>query len=118
MLVLILNVKGAHAIFAFVINFLGVDWHPKKIIIGFFEAIGIFEQSLAKKLIEILSKYDLIISYVKDEGFNLHIMTRVFKLVVSCEFWVKRNVFMVHVSIMHFLRLINMLQSMKYFVRV
>jgi hypothetical protein len=52
----------------------------KKIIIGFFEAIGIFEQSLAKNLIELLDKYDLTIAYVKDENFNLHIMTIILKL--------------------------------------
>jgi hypothetical protein len=31
--------KGAHHIFALVIYFLGVDWHPKHIKIGLFEAI-------------------------------------------------------------------------------
>jgi hypothetical protein len=31
--------KGTHDIFAFVINFLGVDWQPKHITIGLFEAI-------------------------------------------------------------------------------
>jgi hypothetical protein len=29
--------KGTHDIFAFVINFLGVDWQPKDITIGLFE---------------------------------------------------------------------------------
>jgi hypothetical protein len=59
-----------------------------KIIIEFFEAIGISEQSLAKNLIELLDKYNFAIAYVKDENFKLHIMIRVLKLVVSCEFWV------------------------------
>jgi hypothetical protein len=30
--------KGAHDIFALVINFLGFDWQPKQVIIGLFEA--------------------------------------------------------------------------------
>ncbi len=33
--------KGAHNIFALVINFLGFDWQPKHVTIGLFEAIKI-----------------------------------------------------------------------------
>jgi hypothetical protein len=43
---------------------------------------------LAKKLIDLLEKYNLrkkIAEYVKDEGSNLNTMTIVLKSVVSCE---------------------------------
>jgi hypothetical protein len=44
--------------------------------------------ALAKDLIDLLNKYDLmkkIIAYVKDEIFNLNIMTPTLKFVVSCD---------------------------------
>jgi hypothetical protein len=44
--------------------------------------------ALAKDLIDLLNKYDLmkkIIGYVKDEIFNLNIMTPTLKFVVSCD---------------------------------
>jgi hypothetical protein len=56
--------------------------------IGPFEAINTFQESLAKNLIEFLEKYDLrkkIIAYVKNEGFNFNTMTIALKLVVSCD---------------------------------
>jgi hypothetical protein len=43
---------------------------------------------LAKKLIELLDNYALKrknIAYVKDEGFNLKIMTIALKSIVSCD---------------------------------
>ncbi len=44
--------------------------------------------ALVKDLINLLNKYDLmkkIITYVKDEIFNLNIMTPTIKFVVSCD---------------------------------
>jgi hypothetical protein len=43
---------------------------------------------LAKNLTKLLDNYALrrkIISYVKDEGFNLNIMTTTLKSIVSCD---------------------------------
>jgi hypothetical protein len=42
--------KGAYEIFAFVINFLGSNWQPKHIAIGFFETFNTFGLALAKAL--------------------------------------------------------------------
>jgi hypothetical protein len=46
--------KGAHDIFALMINFLGVNWQPKHIMIELFETMHISKQSLANTLIELL----------------------------------------------------------------
>jgi hypothetical protein len=46
--------KGGHDMFALVIYFLGVNWQPKHITFGHFEAIDISGQNLTKKLIELL----------------------------------------------------------------
>jgi hypothetical protein len=51
--------KGAYDIFSLVINFLGVKWQLKHIIIRLFEASNTFGHTLAKDLIELLGKYDL-----------------------------------------------------------
>jgi hypothetical protein len=43
---------------------------------------------LARKLIELSNTYELrkkIVAYVKDEGFNLNIMTVTIKLIVICD---------------------------------
>jgi hypothetical protein len=40
------------------INFLVVDWQPKQIMIGLFEIIDSYGQSLAKNLTKLLEKYD------------------------------------------------------------
>jgi hypothetical protein len=78
--------KGAYDIFAFVINFLKVDWQPKHIAIGLFEAFDTSKHALAKYLTKLLSKCDLrekIIVYVKDEGFNLNTMTITLKSIAN-----------------------------------
>ncbi len=80
--------KTGHDIFALVINCLKVDWQPKQITFGLFEPINPNGQTLAKKLIELLDNYALKrknIAYVKDEGFNLKIMTIALKSIVSCD---------------------------------
>jgi hypothetical protein len=49
--------------------------------IDLFEAFKITWHSLAKNLIDLLNEYGLrnkIITYVKNEGFNLNIITSVF----------------------------------------
>ncbi len=46
--------KGAHDIFVLTINFLGVNWQPKHIVIELFETMHISKQSLANNLIELL----------------------------------------------------------------
>jgi hypothetical protein len=78
--------KGGHDIFTLVINFLKVDWQPKHITFGLFEAKDNSGQTLAKNLIELLDSYALkrkFITYIKDEGSNMKIMTTTLKLIVS-----------------------------------
>ncbi len=41
--------KGTHDVFDLVISFIGMDWHPKHITIGLFEASEATCQVLAKK---------------------------------------------------------------------
>ncbi len=70
--------KGAHYIFALVINFLRSNWQPKQVTISLFEAIKIIKQALTNNLTKLFDKYGLrnkIIAYVKDEGPNLNVMT-------------------------------------------
>jgi len=70
--------KGGHDIFALVINFVGANWQPKHITVGLFEVIDIRGQTLDKNLTKLLDIYGLrrkIVAYVKDEGYNLNIMT-------------------------------------------
>ncbi len=54
-----MDVKGAYDIFSIVINFWGVNKHPKHIAIGSFESYDIFRHALAKNLTKLLGKYDL-----------------------------------------------------------
>jgi hypothetical protein len=61
--------KGGHDI----LHWGGVDWQPKHITFGLFEATNISRQTLTINLIEILDTYELkrkIVIYVKDEGSN------------------------------------------------
>jgi hypothetical protein len=51
--------KGAHDIFALVVNLLGVDSHPKHVLIGLFEANETIGQALVKNLIKLLDTYGL-----------------------------------------------------------
>jgi hypothetical protein len=79
--------KGAHDVFALVINLLGFDWRPKHIIIlGFFEVFEIIRQTLTKLLIHFLDEYGLkkkIMTYVKDEGSNRNTMRSAFKSIMK-----------------------------------
>jgi hypothetical protein len=80
--------KGAHDIFASVINFLKVDWQLKHIAISLLKANNITRQVLARNLITLLDAYGLrkkIIVYVKDERANLNAMTMTLKFVVGFE---------------------------------
>ncbi len=80
--------KGAHDIFALLINFLGSYWQPKQMTIGLFEIIETIGQNLATNLTKLLDQYGLrkkTIAYVKDEGSNLTIMTITFKWIVKRE---------------------------------
>jgi hypothetical protein len=46
--------KGAHDIFALVINLLGYDWQPKQVTINLFEATEIIGQTLINNLTQLL----------------------------------------------------------------
>jgi hypothetical protein len=80
--------KGAHDVFALVINFLGFYWKTKEIILDLFEVVEITRKALIKTLIDPLEAYSLrnkILTYVEDECSNLNTLTNVFKYVVKCE---------------------------------
>jgi hypothetical protein len=76
--------KGAHNVFALVINFFNEEWNPQHITIGLFEASETTRQTLARSyLVELLDQYDFkkkIIAYMKDEGANLNAMTTILNL--------------------------------------
>jgi hypothetical protein len=64
--------KGALDTFALVINFLTLDWEPKHVIIGLFEAKRTSGVSLVDQL-QSMFEYKLInkiIFHVKDEGIK------------------------------------------------
>ncbi len=66
--------KGALDTFALVINFLTLDWEPKHVTIGLFEAKRTFGVNLVGQLQTLFEEYRLtnkIICYVKDEGTYL-----------------------------------------------
>ncbi len=76
--------KGGHDIFSLVIIFWALIGNQNMLPLGFFVQWIL----LAKKLIDLLEKYNLrkkIVVYVKDEGSNFNTMTIALKLVVSCE---------------------------------
>jgi hypothetical protein len=78
--------KGGHDIFTLVVNFLRIDWQPKHITLGLFEATGNSAQTLAKNLTKLLESYALkrnFITYIKDEGSNMKTMTTTLKSIVS-----------------------------------
>jgi len=79
--------KGAHDVFAMVVNFLSISSKPKHITIGLFEANNTNGVAMAMKLKQILKKFGLtekIMAYVKDEGSNLATCAQALKVVVSC----------------------------------
>jgi hypothetical protein len=51
--------KGAHDIFALVINFLGSNWQHKHLTIGLFKATKTIKQALANKLTKLFDQYGL-----------------------------------------------------------
>jgi hypothetical protein len=64
--------KGALDTFSLVINFLTLDWEPKHVIIGLFEAKWTFGVSFVDQL-QTMFEYKLInkiICHVKDEGIK------------------------------------------------
>jgi hypothetical protein len=66
--------KGAHDIFAVVINFLSTNWEPNHIIIGLFEVDDMSGTTMVVKFKHIFDKFALmhkIMAYIKDEGSNL-----------------------------------------------
>jgi len=75
--------KGTHDLFPLVINFWKVDYQPKHIVIGLFEATRTTGQALARNVIQLLDQQNL--AYVKYEGSNLNIMTIIQKSIVTCE---------------------------------
>jgi hypothetical protein len=80
--------KGAHDVFALVINFLNEKWQLHHITIRLFEANETTRHVMAKNLTKLLDQYDLgenIIACVKDEGANLNVITIALKFVVNCE---------------------------------
>jgi hypothetical protein len=80
--------KGAHDVFALDITCLGSNWNSKHATLGLFEASNIITHALVKKLTSLLNEYyvrNKIVTYVKDEGSNLNIMTSAFKSIVKCE---------------------------------
>jgi hypothetical protein len=77
--------KGALDTFSIVINFLIVDWEPKHMTIGLFEAKVIIRISLVNQLFENYTLINKITCYMRDEGNFLTTMTTILKLNVSCE---------------------------------
>jgi hypothetical protein len=74
--------KGALDNFTLVINFLALDWEPKHVTIGLFEAKGTTRINLDNRLQVLFEEYKLInnfFSYVKNEVPNLFIMTNALK---------------------------------------
>jgi hypothetical protein len=80
--------KGAHGIFALVVNFLDANWQLEQVTIGLLEAIETIGQALVVNLNSFLDFFGLtnkIIEFVKDEGANLNAMTLALRFVVSCD---------------------------------
>ncbi len=80
--------KGVHDVFALDITCLGSNWNSKHVTLGLFEASNIITHALVKKLTSLSNEYyvrNKIVTYVKDEGWNLNIMTSAFKSIVKCE---------------------------------
>ncbi len=72
------------------INFLGANWQPKHVTIKLFGIIEITRYVLAHNLIDLLEKYGLNEKkhclHVKDEKYNLNVMTNTLKFIMSCEY--------------------------------
>ncbi len=71
-----------------VVHFLNHNWELGHVTIGFFEIIETSGVAMAIQMNEVVVAYGLnvkILTYVKDEGINLSIMTSVLTFVVSCK---------------------------------
>ncbi len=64
------------------INFLMVNWQPKHIMIGLFEIINSYGQSLAKNLTKLLEKYDFK-KNMNGEKYNLNNIISILESIVS-----------------------------------
>ncbi len=76
--------KGAYDIFSLFMNFIGVNWKPKHVMI----TTKRNSQVMALKLQALLDKYDLrkkILAYVKNKGVNLGALTTILKCEINCE---------------------------------
>ncbi len=51
--------KGAHDIFALIINVLGSNWQPKQVTISLFEVTSNIKQTLANNLTKLVDQYGL-----------------------------------------------------------
>jgi hypothetical protein len=79
--------KGAHDVFAMVVNFLSTSLELKHVMIGLFEANDMNSVAMVVKIKHILNKFGLtqkIMAYVKDEGSNLATYPQALKAIVSC----------------------------------
>jgi hypothetical protein len=105
--------KGALDNCSIVINVLIVDWEPKHMTIGLFEAKVIIRIGLVNQLFEKYKLINKITCYMKDEGKKLTTMTTILKLNVSCEDLGIHAPFEGVVLAMPFLRLANVLVPIK-----
>jgi len=105
--------KGTLDTFSIIINFLIMDWEPKHITNGLFEAKVIIRVGLVNQLFEEYKFINKITCYMKDEGTTLSTMTTILKLNVSCEDLGIHAPLKVFVLAMPFLRLANMLVPIK-----
>jgi hypothetical protein len=79
--------KGAHDVFAMVVNFLYTNWELKHITIGLFKAHDTSGGTMIIKLKQFLDKFSFTqkkLAYIKYENSNLQTCDQAFKLVVSC----------------------------------
>jgi hypothetical protein len=68
-----------------------------------------------------LNEYDVrnkTVTYVKDEGWHLNIMTNIFKSIVKCEALGLKESYYEHVLGMFFPKLVNMPSMMRKFVNI
>ncbi len=78
--------KGAHNIFALVVNFLRVDQQPKMSLSNSSKRMKQLSKLLQR--IWLLDTYGLrkqILAYVNDEGFNFNNMINALKSIVDCK---------------------------------
>ncbi len=79
--------KGAHDVFAIVVNFLSNKWEAKHVIIELFEVFDISGVIMAPRLQQLLDKFfrtQTTLAYVKDEGSNLQTCVNALNSIVLC----------------------------------